>query len=289
MDQNGTHVTTSFLLSNLHCPSCVAHIQGTLFSLDPRPASVSPSLVSSWVTVAHDRSLSKQDMQDALESAGFDVCSTTPDPSGKPHLGLDSEIGYLDRFLDRLKPDKDINGKAEQSSRHLDNCESCRLQAGGKEVSGSKPPPLVENGGEEAISVVMDEKAPPLVVVDSGESQDTWRASLAIGGMTCAACVVTITEELEKKDWIRKVAVNLITNSATVDFIGEQHKNDVVESIEDIGYDAAIDSVIDLKTPQNASSEGRNIQRTVDILVEGMYCEHCPLGILASLEDFVIA
>ena len=171
--------------------------------------------------VAHDRSLSKQDMQDALESAGFDVCGTTPDPSGKPHLGLDGEIGYLDHFLEKLKSDKDINGKVEQSLRHLDNCESCRLQARGKEVNGSKPPPVVENGREEAISVVMDGKAHPLVVIDSGEFQDTWRASLVIGGMTCAACVVTITEELEKKDWIRKVAVNLITNSATVDFIGE--------------------------------------------------------------------
>jgi P-type Cu+ transporter len=217
--------------------------------------------VSSWVTVAHDRSLSKQDIQDALASAGFDVCDITPDPSGKSHLGLDSEIGYLDRFLDRLESDKDINSKAEQPSRHLDNCESYRLQAGGNEVSDSNPPPIVENRGKKAISVAIDKKAPPLVVVDSGDSQDIWRASLAIGGMTCAACVVTITEELEKKDWIKKVAVNLLTNNATVDFIGEQHKNDVVESIEDIGYDAAIDSLTDLKKLQNASSESRSVQR----------------------------
>lgn len=53
------------------------------------------------------------------------------------------------------------------------------------------------------------EKGLPLVVVDSTDTQDIWRATLAVGGMTCAACVGAITEALEKKSWIRKVVVNL--------------------------------------------------------------------------------
>jgi P-type Cu+ transporter len=70
-----------------------------------------------------------------------------------------------------------------------------------------------------------------------------------------------------------------------VDFIGEQHKDDIIESIRDIGYDATINSVTDLNKFQN-SSESRIIQRTVNILVDSIYCEHCPPRILASLEGF---
>jgi copper chaperone CopZ len=101
--------------------------------------------------------------------------------------------------------------------------------------------------------------------------------------MTCAACVGAITEELKKKDWIRDVVVNLISNSATVDFVGEEHKNDLVESIEDIGYDAVIDSIVDEEKLHNAKAK---TSRTVDIMLDGMYCTNCPRSIKTALEVF---
>jgi Cu+-exporting ATPase len=248
---------------------------------------VSPSLVSSWVTVTHDRSLSVLDIQEALEGVGFNVCDVTPDPAKKSRPGPDEGIGYLDRVLDRLKSDEPKTANPKQASGHIDNCALCRLETEGKNDKNLRTPSVVQNGGKKPTSAaVMEEKAIPLVVVDSGEAEDIWRASLAIGGMTCAACSGTITEELEKKDWIKKVVVNLISNSAIVDFIGQEHKNDVAESIEDIGFDAAIDSVINLKEAQKTSSEGSAVTRTVEILVDGMYCEHCPLRILTALEQF---
>jgi heavy metal translocating P-type ATPase len=101
--------------------------------------------------------------------------------------------------------------------------------------------------------------------------------------MTCAACVVTITEGLEKNPWIKKVAVNLISNSATVEFTGEEHKDDLVENIEDMGYDAVVDSIVDMKAQ---ATEVPTVHRTVEILVDGMFCEHCPPRILAALQTF---
>lgn len=113
-----------------------------------------------------------------------------------------------------------------------------------------------------------------------------WRASLAIGGMTCASCVNAITAELQKKAWIKNVTVNLISNSATVDFVSEGHLGDVVDAIEDIGYDAIIDSILDLRAVQNNASPRHDDIRKLEILVDGMFCDHCPSRILASLKAF---
>lgn len=231
------------------------------------------------------------DIKESLEDAGFDVCDVTPeDGVGKSllSLGYDGEIGYLDRFINRFGPGKTGgNGsKLGPSKTHLQNCEACRLEAGGKNGSSSisvSPSPAAL---KEPMRDHSDSKSDTQVVVDSADSQNIFRVSLAIGGMTCAVCVNTITEELQKKNWIKKATVNLISNSATVDFIGEEHKGDVVESIEDLGYDAAIDSVVDLKTLQNAASPTQKAVRSVEIQVDGMFCDHCPPRILASLKTF---
>jgi Cu+-exporting ATPase len=124
----------------------------------------------------------------------------------------------------------------------------------------------------------------PLVAVDS-KVTDTWRASVAVGGMTCAACAGAITKELEGKDWVRRVVINLLSNSATIDFEGAQHRNDIVESIEDIGFEATLDNVVDLAAVEKGGQE-RTIHRTVDILVQGMFCDSCPDRVGDALEAF---
>ncbi|KAN0120218.1 putative copper-transporting ATPase 3 [Hyaloscypha variabilis] len=313
-------VTTSFLISNMHCPSCVTHIKDILFSLQPSPIDVSPSLLSSWVTVQHDISLSVNDIANALEDAGFDIYDVTADPGhppaagtstvtpgvgGPPRVGLGGEIGYLDRFIDRFQPGTARSkSRSKQSTRHLQNCESCRQEAAGKKkhVQDSKAPTSKStvtetitpaetsksNTGEgtRPVATMLSEQISgfPLVAIDS-KGSDTWRASLAVGGMTCASCAGSITKELEKKDWVRKVVVNLISNSATVDFIGEDHKNDIVESIEDIGFEATLDNVIDLEVAEKGSQE-RSIHRTVDILIQGMFCDNCPGRVMDAIDTF---
>ena len=101
--------------------------------------------------------------------------------------------------------------------------------------------------------------------------------------MTCAACAGSIKEELMKKAWIRNVVVNLISNSATVDFVGSEHRDDLVESIEDIGFDAFVDNIVDEKKLHEKTS---SITRSVDIKLDGMYCPHCPSRITTALKAF---
>jgi len=279
-------VTTSFILSNLHCPSCVSHIQNTLYALDPPPATVSPSLVSSVVTVEHNAAILVADIQSALESVGFEIYDVAPDssrpPTGISAAGLNAADGYLDRVINRLSSDQYSRRRnnSRPSSEHIQHCEACRRDAAGK-PSSSKASSSADDGG--TTSKMFQSQNNKLVTIDSVDTQasaDTWRASLAVGGMTCAACVGAITEELEKKSWVKKVVVNLISNSATVEFVGEGHKDDIVETIEDIGYDAAIDSIVDTS---KVDSGIRSEQRTVEIKIDGMFCEHCPPRVHAAL------
>ena len=61
-----------------------------------------------------------------------------------------------------------------------------------------------------------------------------------VTGMTCSACSARIEKGLSKLDGITEVSVNLLTNSMAVTFDKEQiNTNQIVNKVEDIGYDAS--------------------------------------------------
>lgn len=291
--------TTSFLLSNLHCPSCVANIENVLGGLTPKPTLVQASVVTSWVTVAHDRDLTSTSMQSALEEAGFDVCSicengVTRDVSERlqsPDI-LD-DVGALDELcsenkyfgLGRPNGHDDLE---RMRWRHVQDCELCRT-TGYQNTKTNKmlspatsQQPLIPSDADETSGIVIKpQQSPPeqpLVVVDDGEQpQDLWRASLAIGGMTCAACANAITSELKERAWVRDVSVNLLSNSATVEVVGKQHVEELKPAIEDLGYEAVLTNAAELSTPK------RDMWRA-GIAIEGMTCASCSNAITNALE-----
>lgn len=112
-------------------------------------------------------------------------------------------------------------------------------------------------------------------------TSDLWRASYAIGGMTCSSCVGNITNGLEGRSWIQVVDVNLITSTATVIFEGKNHLKDVQAAIEEAGYEAKLDDVVDLNREQV-----QDAQRSIAIRISGMYCEHCPTRVQGALREF---
>lgn len=66
---------TVFLISNLHCPSCISHIEHAIFSLRSEPSFVSHSLILRTVTVHHPSSLPVVAIVEALDHAGYEVYS----------------------------------------------------------------------------------------------------------------------------------------------------------------------------------------------------------------------
>lgn len=112
------------------------------------------------------------------------------------------------------------------------------------------------------------------------QHSDIWRATYAIGGMTCSSCVGNVTNALKSHSWIEKVDINLVTNSGTITFLGKEHLPEIQESIEDAGYDATLDNVVS----EDATKE-EVLDRTISIRIDGMFCHHCPERITHHLSD----
>ncbi|EXL39200.1 hypothetical protein FOCG_18187 [Fusarium oxysporum f. sp. radicis-lycopersici 26381] len=302
-------IITSFLLSNLHCPSCVATIKEVLQdSCAHHLRWVSPSVVTSVVTVEHNPVATIREIESVLQEAGFDVCGVAtsagdatdldqpaPSTDGNPDEGRAQDISQPAFSLVRWITSSKAAGKIpttrdHQAKVHVQNCEKCRT---------SKPYDAHEKRtletalpSQPSSSTALDKTRNPEQPVKAssksfitGQSDETppkarWRVILAIGGMTCAVCVNAITDELSKREWISKVVVSLVTNSATVEF-NEDKVGQVVEAIEDLGYEATVDTLVNLHEEKPPTQT-----RTVEILLEGIYCEHCPDRVARSLSGF---
>ena len=368
-------VTTTVFITNLHCPSCVEVIQDTLSGFTPAPEFVSYSIVSHSVVLRHGASLAVRDITATLEAAGFEIHSIFQD--NKPVFatgevcrnGRDTEWeSSLEHAVAKWFQKGTLSDSRQdmyKRERHAEQCEQCKAEAGGVQLNANsaqeswilkKPQavittdslsqadtfdgarsPVLESIVIDAPSVILTckttigiqgmtcsscvssithavqqlpfvrstnvnlltnsgtvvfegkEKVREIVqaVEDAGfdaniesiEHLDTWRATYAIGGMTCSACVGNVSRALEAHSWIERVDVNLVTNSASVVFAGSTNVAQITNTIEDAGYEAKLDKL----EPTSAIEE--TSERSVGIRIDGMFCHHCPHGILRMLQE----
>ncbi|KAK0641265.1 E1-E2 ATPase-domain-containing protein [Cercophora newfieldiana] len=297
--------TTSFLLGNLHCPTCVSSIKTALKeSCGDQIFWVSPNVVTSVVTVQHRPTVPRAQMRHALEESGFEVCSETTetgelsDWNPETTTGRESQNGSPDMARptsalarwytsSRLSQRSQGPSQSQSASAHLLNCEQCRNAAAGAKVDEkhvSVTQPDVTYQSATASQSKLSSKAFIVIETDEDPSvQPLWRVSLAIGGMTCAACANGITNDLSKKDWVANVTVNLIGNSATVDIKERNKVNDLIEAIEDLGYDATLDTVVDLAKEKPTAQTPSNVWRAT-LAIGGMTCAACVTGITDALQ-----
>lgn len=308
-------VSTSYIVSNLHCPTCVSAINHELReNFSGKIRWVSPNIVTSVVTVEHDPSVNITSMADVLKEAGYEVSgvssSATDSEEASSHLNANfNPIPENHSQQARRTPSRTLSNwlsgdhsQSEAARIHLLNCEQCRKSQGTSPTRKPCHEQQQQDGASPQASSSVDSPSPPaseqlpgsaqkqsamsFITVDSEDrnsaDKQIWRASLAIGGMTCASCVNAITDALNSKDWTTDVAVNLVSNSATVEFFGKEHADDVVESVEDIGYEATLDKVEAVQVEEGEQSQ----ERTVDIVLQGVYCQHCPGRVLKSIAGF---
>ena len=313
-------VATSYLVGNLHCPSCVAVIKNALGQeYAGRVFWVSPNIVTSVVTVEHEdggagliRSMGK-----TLEDVGFEICAvdtTASIPDDFNASAADAEHarrtrasqesrrsrssgGALDLWwsiwASRSPPATPHDGKA---AAHLDNCEACKSLAAAVAHDNGRSLALEEQLHVASVSpghlqqklgaaAATGEPSPlERVVIDNDDAETSpalFRVTISIGGMTCASCSNTITEEIQKYPWVSRIVVNLVTNSATVDIKEKDRAHEVVEAVEDLGYEAALDKVVNLEEQRQASADSRE----VEIQIDGIFCPKCPDRIGKTLRN----
>jgi len=296
--------TTSFLLANLHCPTCVSTIKTALQESCPGQVNwVSPNLVTSVVTVEHAPAASITHMRTALEESGFEirgVTSTTGelfdlDPelaAGRsiPGETSNSQDMSFPLFLTRwITPSRSSHPSSApqfyNTNAHLQNCEQCRNTANQntveKQITESvshHSSPIANTAAKAGPGPQSKMSSKSFVVVETEEdaaAQPLWRASLAIGGMTCAACVNIITNELSKKDWISDVTVNLVNNSAIVDLKDGQRAEELIDAIEDLGYEASLDTLADVNPAKKPGNQAPSDIWRASLAVGGMTCASC--------------
>ncbi len=297
-------VTTTFLIPNLHCPTCVTTVASSLAPLRPKPMGVSSSILSHSVTVTHDVSLSVLVITKALEEAAFEVHSVVQDQDkddldlekGQSREEKDSVVGLRRWSLSGKLTTTEAERKRNS---HIERCGQCQAETGFTE--GKSPVSPVPDDAEKDYAVdgaLLGAEAPislnkspaatdmPLVVVDSLDSSpDLFQATLAIGGMTCSSCVGTISDTLDQRKWIRSVSVNLLTNSATVTFEGKKHLSDIIEAVEASGYEAAVEHVEDIKPLTKVPSRSQTSLWRATFAIGGMTCSSCVGTITKAVQE----
>ena len=269
------HVTTTILINNIHCASCLSYIQEVLSTLQPAPLSTTANYVSHEVTIVHLPNHSANDISRALSDAAFEIQSVrTKDEFGSVIYEQDevqAHQEWLEQAAQTLSKQAStlswhqttahtgLRGDANQlNEKHIEHCVTCQKS-------------------NEKVEISQD------FVVDIPEVQ-RFTATLSIAGMTCAACILSINEGVQELQFLEDVSVSLLTNSATVTFAGPKDNIDqIVERIEDRGYGCHIENIAEVGGLQKGDDE--QAERTVMIRVAGMFCDHCPQRVLEALSS----
>jgi Cu+-exporting ATPase len=293
-----TTTTTTLFISNLHCPSCITSIQFCLEDLAIQPSSISHSIIQHSITIRHDTSsISHTAIISNLEKAGFEVYSVVQanrEPTFKTWQPEDTTIAEdwgLEQAVQRWKTawkDKDVEvEKSKKRKRHVDQCAQCldelQQSCGSSEALMKKAQPFVdasdvEKGG--AVSLEDEDGKEKLESVVPTKPE-LFRATFSIEGMTCSACVTTISQVVSQHPFVQDVNVNLLSNSATVVFSGQNNERFIAESIEDAGYDVSLSDLEGLGVKKLTNEQTWR----ATFSITGMTCTACVRSLTAGLEE----
>lgn len=308
---------STFFVSNVHCSSCVSYIHAVLFEM-PAVRGIDVTILKHEVHVRHGYEINSSKLANALIQAAFEVhyVTTHDDIEGNVVSEMDT-TDLLPRDSLLFSSARASYPKLPMKNRkHIANCDSCRKEE--MEKRSSVPYPAKngllqsERGSTLSLaakkrfslrsafkqddydfdheSLVRNASQPvfePLQPVDMhapSHDQATdgeFKARISIGGMSCASCVNTVTDEVKQLEFVKDVTVNLLTNSGTVVYTGPQSNIDkVVEQIEDIGFEAALDEVNAVAQPARPSTG-----YVADIAIGGMTCGSCVGTVTSAIEE----
>ncbi|KAF1942613.1 copper-transporting P-type ATPase [Clathrospora elynae] len=296
-DQQQGIITTTCFISNLHCPSCVDGIKASLSALEPGPLEILISIVSHSVVVRHSAFLAVDDISGSLEAAGFEVHSIFQDNQAVYHpvevRNLEEQSKDWHTSLEHavsswLNPTV-LGGSSDEMRKkelHLEQCEQCKREDGGVglEIDSEKVLPASSDASS------LEQKSPVsenFVTVDLGTAPQIYRATLALTGMTCSSCVSAITHAVQQHPWVQSINVNLLTNSAVVVFEGRHKCEEIVETIEDCGFDVTVEALGEVQSTSSRTAAALKQQKETwraTYALGGLTCSACVGNVTRALE-----
>lgn len=248
-----------FFASNLHCPSCVTHIQDLVSSLPGITSTDDVSLINQTIRVVFDGNVtSHRSILDALLATAFDI----------HHVTLFDKLGQELQNYDVAESDHDGADGSRPDQKHIDNCGACQ-----KEWASKQDASLAESTPS-SVSATISNGNPTVIDVDDSS---TFTALLSIEGMNCGSCSGKITSNLQALPFVSKVNIDLLSNSGSVDFQGEINVDLLLRKVADLGYSATLVQLVKHK-PQSACTY------KVSISIEGMSCGSCIGKITTNLQ-----
>ncbi|KAK2738391.1 hypothetical protein FQN57_007068 [Myotisia sp. PD_48] len=309
----GELLTTTLLVNNIHCASCVSYAKEVLFVL-PHIREVEVSILAHEVRVRHYSETSTLDLVKALVDAAFEVFhASTSGEAGTRLADLDASTfspgsQWLDAGLRRPpRTAQPLEGTLEaRKSHHIANCNVCRLELEAKSgadivleqdatpIQTTRPKDIQENIKYSQAPEPKFEHEMPQPTSESGDivplsgikavspypgkSGEMYDAKLSIGGMTCGSCANSVTSELLGLDFVDSAVVNILTNSAEVTYSGpKENIAKIIHRIEDIGYECRAEEVV--QRPQ-----AKNELYLANVSITGMTCSSCVGSITRAVE-----
>ena len=183
------YVTTTVLINNIHCASCLSYIQEVLSTLEPAPLSITANYVSHEVTIIHFLEHSANDISRALSDAAFEVQS----------VRTKDEFGHIIYEQEEVQARQEWLEQAAQTLNKQASTLSWRQTTAHPEWLGGANNQLNEKHIEHCVtcqkSNEKDETSEDVVVAIPEAQKFT--ATLGIAGMTCAACILSINEGVQ--------------------------------------------------------------------------------------------
>ncbi|KAK5936581.1 hypothetical protein PMZ80_011179 [Knufia obscura] len=269
------HVTTTILIDNVHCASCLFYIQEVLSKLQPSPLSTIANYVSHEVTIVHFPEHSADDLSRILSDAAFEVQS----------MRTEDEFGHTIYEQDVVQVQQEWLEQAAQTLSKQASTISWGQTTGHPGLLGDANHRPNEKHMEHCVACQKSYKKVEMsrdVIVTIPKVQN-FTATLSIAGMTCAACILSINEGVQGLKFLEDVSVSLLTNSATVTFAGPKDNIDqIVDRIEDRGYGCHVENIVQVGGVQKDNEQA---ERTVMISIAGMFCDHCPQRVFEALSS----
>ena len=269
-------LTTSVLVHNLHCTSCVAHIRATLSEFGPVVQEVDVSIVTHEVHVVHMSSIKVSDLCQVLEEAAFEVRSArTVNKNGVTISQLDSTTSADSWFVaakDMLRQPRHALAKSSPSlhpsmpkrgkrKRHLEICAACRAEHIQASEDYSNAPDIVH-----------DLEKYPTEIIDT-----TLRNGSVDFGRVFRGNKVAEEEKASSLVSGRELAVR----KSTVD--GEHHDPLPAPKLGSTSLDGALGSPHDAAAANLQDTQRQIYDLTMSI--GGMTCASCSNAITDALED----
>ena len=268
--------TTTFVIPNLHCNSCVLQIERVLYGLQPRPFNISHSIIAHTVNVTHPSDLSTDAVAQALDDAGFDVYDDSR---------LSRRVsGAFEKAVQSWRSgSRDVDSRKRK--RHMEHCEECqnRFEIDDDQDEALRSSKYFISGMDNDDFEKQDlPELQQVVAIDPSLTNQRFEALVAIQGMTCSSCTGSVTEALEKEPFVLSANVSLLTHSATVVIDDETKEDKIVEIIEDIGFEASLQRATPQAAPALAISPAARWR--AEYAITGLTCSSCVASVTQALE-----